>query len=88
MHEQWKKDQPGCTGRKDGRIQNSGGIGLVPNHSKAPRIWMRRKRIYQQAVAEPEILIRGFKIWEVNTQTSGRGFNIYYTYLKNNFNIV
>ena len=30
---------PGCRGRKEGRIQNSGGIGLLPIHSNTPSIY-------------------------------------------------
>lgn len=34
-----KKITPGCIGRNEGRIQNSGGMGLLPDQSKTPSIY-------------------------------------------------
>lgn len=33
--------KPGCIGRHEGRIQNSGGMGLLPDQSKTPSIYKR-----------------------------------------------
>jgi hypothetical protein len=35
--------KPGCMGRNEGRIQNSGGIGLVPIHSNTPSIYVQQR---------------------------------------------
>lgn len=47
-------EKPGCMGRNEGRIQNSGGIGLLPIHSNTPSIYNKGKmhtRVnYQQTV--------------------------------------
>jgi hypothetical protein len=41
----WKHNQltePGCIGRNEGRIQNSGGIGLHPHQSNTPSIYRHK----------------------------------------------
>ena len=38
-------NQPGCTEKKEGRIQNSGGIGLQLAQSNTPRIYSNKAKV-------------------------------------------